>query len=263
MLFKSSHLFNSRFGESKLVILCYHSIDNSNSYISNTPKQLEEHLSFLIDRGYRFASLAKLATHLMRYSNGNEPRLASITFDDGYRNNVEVALPILEQYKCPATFFITTGWVGSRLGRYFSELPDLPLMARKDWEVLARHPLVTLGAHSHTHPRLAQLAPEDVENELITCKHVLEEVTRYPITSVAYPHGSVSPMVVSVARRIGFQTGCTIQPRFTGNVPEPFLLPRVRVRSGTTPRQLSMQVSAPWRWALYRRWLTLTKGAMR
>jgi peptidoglycan/xylan/chitin deacetylase (PgdA/CDA1 family) len=37
------------------------------------------------------------------------PRAACITFDDGYRNNHDVALPLLKRYRLPATFFVATG----------------------------------------------------------------------------------------------------------------------------------------------------------
>lgn len=44
------------------------------------------------------------------------PRAASVSFDDGYANNFTVALPLLNRYGVPATFFISTGYLdGGRM----------------------------------------------------------------------------------------------------------------------------------------------------
>jgi hypothetical protein len=43
------------------------------------------------------------------------PRSLSITFDDGYRDNAEVALPLLARYGIPATFFISTGFLTAQV----------------------------------------------------------------------------------------------------------------------------------------------------
>jgi len=63
----------------------------------------------------------------------------AISFDDGYRNNINVALPILERYGFPATIFLTTGLVGSDRAMWHSRLllalerTSVPNLARDGW----------------------------------------------------------------------------------------------------------------------------------
>ncbi|MFP4058076.1 MAG: polysaccharide deacetylase family protein [Candidatus Brocadiia bacterium] len=50
------------------------------------------------------------------------PRAVAITFDDGYADNASVALPLLRRYGLPATFFVTTGWVGTERLQWWDRL---------------------------------------------------------------------------------------------------------------------------------------------
>jgi peptidoglycan/xylan/chitin deacetylase (PgdA/CDA1 family) len=47
------------------------------------------------------------------------PRALAITFDDGYADNATLALPLLQRYRLPATFFIADGFLGG--GRMFND----------------------------------------------------------------------------------------------------------------------------------------------
>lgn len=45
----------------------------------------------------------------------SKKQLATISFDDGYKDNIEFAVPILQQYKCPASFYIVTDCIDNNL----------------------------------------------------------------------------------------------------------------------------------------------------
>jgi peptidoglycan/xylan/chitin deacetylase (PgdA/CDA1 family) len=96
------------------VILTYHSAVNSPASFSvwqhNSATQLEEHFAW-ISRNCNCISLQELIGALAR--GRLEPDTVAITFDDGYANNLHVALPLLERYKLPATFFVVAGCIGS------------------------------------------------------------------------------------------------------------------------------------------------------
>lgn len=74
----------------------------------------------LIRRNHRPVSLTDMAAAL---GKGSVLRDAVVvTFDDGYADNLEVALPLLEQYEIPATFFVAAGYIGARREFWWDEL---------------------------------------------------------------------------------------------------------------------------------------------
>ena len=70
----------------------------------------------MLARDYRVIPLDEL----LRTPAGDlPPRAVALTFDDGYLDNlVEYAAPVLERAGLPATFFLTSGWLG-RPGEYW------------------------------------------------------------------------------------------------------------------------------------------------
>jgi peptidoglycan/xylan/chitin deacetylase (PgdA/CDA1 family) len=71
-------------------------------------RRFEQHLR-LLTRWFRVLPLAEAVRRLQERSLPS--RAACITFDDGYADNAEVALPILQRYRAHATFFIASGFL--------------------------------------------------------------------------------------------------------------------------------------------------------
>lgn len=107
------------------IILLYHRISNAqidNQYLSVSPENFEEHLSILT-HCYHILPLHDL---LLSTAQGHIPRNAvSITFDDGYADNLHNALPLLEKYHCHATIFVAAGMVDDALGFWYDVLEDI------------------------------------------------------------------------------------------------------------------------------------------
>lgn len=75
--------------------------------------RFDEHLRFL-KQSFNLIPLSE-AVHLLK-RGGLPPRAACITFDDGYADNAEIALPILQRHGVGATFFVATGFLnGGRM----------------------------------------------------------------------------------------------------------------------------------------------------
>ena len=105
-----------------IITLMYHRIDDPDTDpwgICVSPDHFEEHISFL-KNNFTVISTGDLISQL---TNGNIIKNSiCITFDDGYTDNYVNAKPILEQYNCPATFFIPTAFIDQSVPFWWDEL---------------------------------------------------------------------------------------------------------------------------------------------
>lgn len=96
-------------GSKKCAILCYHGVAPEASYPFNgrhiDQDTFEQHLIYF----KKHFVVDTLANVFALYQTGKTPEkpTIAITFDDGYLNNYQYALPLLEKYACPATFFVS------------------------------------------------------------------------------------------------------------------------------------------------------------
>lgn len=103
------------------------------------------------------------------------------------------------------------------------------------WDELADFaddPLLTIGAHTVSHPFLARLPETDARAEMMDCKRRLETRFRRPVTTIAYPVGdetAAGPREFEMARELGFAIGATTRPGllFREHASHPLCLPRV------------------------------------
>jgi peptidoglycan/xylan/chitin deacetylase (PgdA/CDA1 family) len=96
----------ARINTPKFVILCYHGIGESGNPLCVAPtRELFEAQMRFLRENYRVASLEEAYSEL-RSGAKSEPGVV-ITFDDGYRSAYTVAFPILQQYRLPATIYLT------------------------------------------------------------------------------------------------------------------------------------------------------------
>jgi peptidoglycan/xylan/chitin deacetylase (PgdA/CDA1 family) len=101
----------------RLIILTYHSvlpspcdIDDAESRNVVDEKMFAWQMRYLA-KHFRCLRLED-AVDLLRSGRPLPPNSVVVTFDDGFRNNLRYALPILRRYGVPATVFVTTGHIG-------------------------------------------------------------------------------------------------------------------------------------------------------
>jgi len=139
-------------------------------------------------------------------------RSVVITFDDGYRDNAELAAPMLRRRGMPATLFVVTGAVGDA-NRWEADGPlaGRPLLSWDELRRLRALPMA-IGAHSVSHPRLPELGPREVEREIVDSRVRLDEELGCRVEHFAYPFGRTSEAIASAVRDAGFASGCGVQP---------------------------------------------------
>jgi peptidoglycan/xylan/chitin deacetylase (PgdA/CDA1 family) len=146
----------------------------------------------MVDRGVVVAALDEVA-------RGRQA--VALTFDDGYENFAESALPVLLEFRLPATVFVVSrrcgGWSDWAAA---SGIPQLRLM---DWSALRSLPpeLISLGSHSASHPDLTRTDPQRLEEELRTSRTDIEQHSARAVASFAYPYGRWNGTVRAAAGR--------------------------------------------------------------
>jgi peptidoglycan/xylan/chitin deacetylase (PgdA/CDA1 family) len=127
-----------------LLVLTYHRIAEPGAdcfydpVISATPESFRTQLEWL-RRQIRLVTIDELINRLENGSAWREP-VAALTFDDGYRDNLEVAAPILRELRVPATFFIPTAFLESPRLPWWDHIAYVFKKTRVQTFALARDP---------------------------------------------------------------------------------------------------------------------------
>ena len=170
-------------------ILFYHRISDDRDELAVSPRCFIEQLTHLAVEGYRVVDVATAGRLLAAGEIGE--RTIGLSFDDGYRDVAETALPELERLGFAASVFVVPGAVDGavRFG-WYRHRPAL-----LTWEQIARLDASTplcIEAHSLTHPNLLATDAATVEREIVGSKRVLEERLGREVEAFSYPAGLFS-----------------------------------------------------------------------
>lgn len=181
-------------------VLNYHQInDRDKNALTLASNQFAMQMDYLSTAGYHTITVAELADALEKgHALPEKPVL--LTFDDGYRDNYDVAYPILKAYGMKAIIFPVTDYVG----HYPNYLT---------WEQMKEMQGngIEFGSHTLNHVDLTTLdSPEDLQKQLADSKAALEWRLSCPITFLAYPGGSRNPSVIEALKSIGYRGAFTV-----------------------------------------------------
>ncbi len=219
-----------------LRVLMYHKVNDVPTNRMSMPVTLfAEQMDQIRELGYTAVDLDAVIGH---YSEGRPlpERSVLITFDDGYRDNLENAAPILHERGYPAVQFVPLGYVGDPLPLPHEE----PLAARGvvnrtvDWGELSELESagVRIESHGISHRPLADLELDEAAREIIISKLRLEERLGRPVRAFSYVKGSEAhykPVHLSLVRQAGYEVAFTAISGANGPGTDPLQLHRYNV----------------------------------
>ncbi len=211
-------------------VLYYHRIadDNandwtmSNSMFARQIKWLQKHFE-----------LISLKTAQERIRSGvNHRPCVSITFDDGYADNCQQAIPLLIREQIPCTYFVTLGNVLD--GEPFAhDLANGDTFLPNTVEELRAMSAagIEIGAHTYSHADIARIRdPEKLRYEVVSAGKDLEEAIERPVRYFAFPYGlhaNLSSEGFLLAQQSGYEAACSAYGGYNFPGDDPFHIQRI------------------------------------
>ncbi len=163
----------------------------------------ESQIYSLLESGYAPIGLDQLVEGLNGKHLPDKP--VAITFDDGWRNQYDVAFQVLQKYYCPAAFFIVTNYANAGSNGDTQLMPWEKVKEMSDFGM-------TIGNHSVSHPDLVAgyytYGRNWLMSQLENSKAVIEDITGRECYAFAYPYGSRDWLVTSAAEMAGYRCAC-------------------------------------------------------
>jgi len=195
-------------------ILTYHQIDSAppppaafrSLYVA--PASFARQMRWLHNLGYRGLSMRDLMPYLRGEKVG---KVVGLTFDDGYCNNLQYALPVLQELGFTATCYVMSQLLGqTNVWDMENGVQQADLMTAVQIRQWAQAGM-EIGAHTQTHCKLPQLPDDDARRQITACKADLAELLGEPVAHFCYPYGLYEARHARMAQEAGYQSATTTQ----------------------------------------------------
>ena len=222
-------------------VLMYHSIGGSadgdhRGIYSLSPNSFVEEMELLKEQCVK--------NDLKIVPFGDEvPGSLSLTFDDGYRDNLHIAAPLMEKFGFPFHIFLNPTLIESGRDNFLSI---------EDIRQLSTNPLVSLGLHGYSHEPLTSLSTQSVLKEVELAKSWFEDVVNRQATTFSYPHGSVDDRIAYLIKQCGFTVAACSKFGPITMKSDRLRLPRIDVWSTDTRRSFVAKLEGRWDWMKWR-----------
>lgn len=207
-----------------LPALLYHKLDRFKTGVRRrglyvSPRSFRAQMHELRVAGFRTAAAAAAEPR------AGERRIV-ITFDDGFANVFENALPVLHECGFRAINFLVSGRLGglNTWDLADGERPERLMDAEQVREWLAAGQ--DIGAHSVTHAHLTRLPAAQAREEIVASKQALEDRFTCAVTDFAYPFGEMNPALRTLVAEAGFERAWSVEPGVITRGADPLALPR-------------------------------------
>jgi peptidoglycan/xylan/chitin deacetylase (PgdA/CDA1 family) len=229
----------------KIPILMYHQTDTPPPRgtalrgLVVSPAAFSRQMQILRWFGYTGLSLRELEPYLREERQG---KVLGITMDDGYRNNLEHALPALRANGHSATCYAVSSLIGGKnVWDAGIGVAQKDLMSLNDWLAWIAAGM-DVGSHSCSHADLTTLSPDDARAEIRDSRLELARMLNYDVRHFCYPYGRFTQAHADMVRQAGYLTATTTRRGRVLPGDDFFHLRRVLVAHATTPVHLMMKV---------------------
>jgi peptidoglycan/xylan/chitin deacetylase (PgdA/CDA1 family) len=221
----------------KIPILMYHRVGENKfeKQFTVSTRTFERQMQVLRDHSYSVVALSDVAAAL-EGKNSLPTKTVAITFDDGFADTFENAVPILIAMGFTATFFVVSRLVG--LTNMWMEREGYPSARLMNWaaarELLRRG--FALGSHTRTHRALCYLDNAGIIDEVEGSKLDLENQLGTPIHYFAYPYGYLDDRARGVVESCGYAAACSTRSGFNTALTDRYQLRRLDIRGSNSLR---------------------------
>lgn len=167
----------------------------------------------------------------------------AVVFDDGYRDALSVAAPLLADRGIPFTVFV--------IPRYIQENSPYHLTLAQLKELSAM-PGAQIGAHGYSHVHLKKADDARLRVELADSRKFLEDALGREMRLMSYPFGSVDRRVRDAAAEAGYSIAGTSRWGHNTAESDPLLLRRTEILEMDTPAMVEWKIHGYWDWYVLR-----------
>jgi peptidoglycan/xylan/chitin deacetylase (PgdA/CDA1 family) len=192
-----------------IVVLVYHSLDDSGSYMSTSPAMFRLQMEWLHAHGVRVVSVTALSAALEADTPWPSDTIV-LTFDDGLTNFAEEAWPVLRGFGFGATVYVPTDFIGAEAAWYAAY--KLPRLSCMDWATLraVQQQGADIQSHSCSHRALTELDADALQREVQRSRSVLEDGLGASVRHFAYPFGSANALTRAAVVAAGYHTATVL-----------------------------------------------------
>ena len=221
-----------RLDTSGLRILFYHRVSDDRDELAVTPGSFAEQMDYLASEAYRVVDILSAIDLL----DSGKPlaRTVALTFDDGFLDVAEHALPILSERGFRATVFVAPAVTdgSASFSWYRGEAP--PLLTWDDIVELDRDGTLRFEAHSLTHPNLPTLDDAAAVEEIAGSKRELENRLGRVVQAFSYPSGLFGEREERIAAEAGYRIAVACEPGVNDRSTDRFAMRRRQVDARDT-----------------------------
>lgn len=217
----------------RVPILMYHHIgvppenaDATRKDLTVSPEEFEQQVAWLSKAGYSSVTLDDLYRYTQKQTTEWPTKPVIFTFDDGYTDVFENAVPILQKYSFTGVFGIITGFVGQTQGdNLYANWVQIANAKASGMEMVCH----TQNHFDGTNPKFDD---QYILNNLTGCQNDLAAYLGLSKPYLIYPYGHYTESYLSQAKKAGFLMGFTVHGGSTLYTEDLMRIPRVRVHLG-------------------------------